>query len=278
MRRATVLALALVFAAGTAQAVDDRAAAAAATVGPTAAECTAPATLLAIGAPLHRVAARLKAGEPLTIVALGSSSTRGYGASAPQMSYPSRLEVELRERLPGVAVRVVNRGRNGDEIPQMLERVAPDVVAEHPDLVIWQMGTNAVLHGDTAADEQQPIAQGIAQIQESGADVVLMDLQYAPKVLAKPGYAAMETVIAEAAQRAHVGRFRRFEIMQHWQASSEDRAWMVGADGLHMTDRGYACLASELADSLIANWRPRIAQSGGTQTVAGVGASGVSPR
>lgn len=281
MRRAIVLALTLavaaVAAAGAVRAGDDSPTAAAA---PAAAECTAPATLLAVGAPLPKVAARLKAHEPLTIVALGSSSTRGYGASAPQFAYPSRLEADLRERLPDIAVRVVNRGRNGEEIPQMLLRIAPEVVAEHPDLVIWQMGTNAVLHGDAAADEQQPIAQGITQIQESGADIVLMDLQYAPRVLAKPGYAAMESVIAEAAQRAHVGLFRRFAIMQRWQGSPHAGAWMVGGDGLHMTDRGYACLASELADSLVAGWRPqpRIAQGRDAQTVARIGGAGVSPR
>ena len=50
------------------------------------------------------VEARLDPGRPLTIVALGSSSTEGAGASGPQASYPARLEALLRAALPGRTV------------------------------------------------------------------------------------------------------------------------------------------------------------------------------
>ena len=46
-----------------------------------------------------------------------------------------------------------------------------------------------------------------------------MDLQYAPRVLARPAHAEMERLIAEAAKSGQVGLFRRFEIMRHWQAA-----------------------------------------------------------
>lgn len=258
MRSALSVALALVLGTSAARAVDDHAVS-------TAATCTAPAGLMAIGARLERTTARIEQGGPLTIVALGSSSTRGVGASDPQMAYPSRLEIELRRRLPHLDVRVLNRGKNGEEIPQMLARLDRDVIAEHPDLVIWQLGTNAVLHGDSAASEQEPIARGIARLHQSGSDVVLMDLQFAPKVIARPGYAAMETVIADAAERSHVGLFRRFAIMQHWQAAQpDDPPHMVGRDGLHMTDQGYGCLASDLAWSLAESWAPQVRQAQGS--------------
>jgi acyl-CoA thioesterase-1 len=239
------------------------------------ASCAAPARLKTLGVALAHVAARAKQREPLTIVALGSSSTRGVGASAQQLNYPSRLEVELRQRLPDMAVRVLNRGRSGEEVTQMVARIDRDVIPEHPDLVIWQLGTNAVLHNDDAASERDPIARGIAQIRQSGSDVVLMDLQYAPRIVARPGYAAMEQVIADAAARAHVGLYRRFAIMQRWQADSPSNPpEMIGRDGVHMTDRGYGCLAADLADALAENWRPRtyIPQSGDAKTAAGLGA------
>ncbi len=83
-----------------------------------------------------------------------------------------------------------------------------------------------------------------------------MDLQYAPRVLARPAYAEMEQLIAKVAERASVGLFRRFEIMRYWQAAQQaDAPNMVGPDGLHMTDRSYGCLAAELAEALARNWR-----------------------
>ena len=100
-------------------------------------------------------------------------------------------------------------------------------------------------------------------IKQSAADVVLMDLQYAPSVLASPAYAAMEKLIAEVAERNRVGLFRRFEIMRHWLSAAPAHACESGAaprtaisaDGLHMTDRSYACLAAGLADAIAQNWR-----------------------
>ena len=103
------------------------------------------------------------------------------------------------------------------------------------------------------------LRRGIAVIKESAADVVLMDLQYAPSVLASPAYAAMEKLIAEVAERNRVGLFRRFEIMRHWlsaaPADARRAAPAISTDGLHMTDRSYACLAAGLADAIARNWR-----------------------
>jgi lysophospholipase L1-like esterase len=218
--------------------------------------CTAPPGLLTLTPALTHVAARIRQHEKLTIVAVGSSSTRGYGASTPAMSYPSRLAVELGQRLPTLAVRVINRGKGGEEIAPMLARLDRDVIAEHPDLVIWQLGTNTVLRHDDVAAEREPIKEGIVRLKEAGSDVVLMDMQYTPRVVARPAAPAMEQLIAEAAKRNAVGLFRRFELMRQWQAgASPEAAPMVAPDGLHMNDRGYGCLAVELADALAANWR-----------------------
>src|SRR5260370_29651581 len=66
----------------------------------------------------------------------------------------------------------------------------------------------------------------------------------------------MEGLIADAAKREHAGLFHRFAIMQHWQsAQPEDAPKMIGPDGLHMSDRGYGCIAADLAEAVAANWR-----------------------
>src|SRR5438046_3174947 len=71
-------------------------------------ECSAPLDLTRLEHPLKRMAQHFAAGLPVKIVAIGSSSTAGAGASSPAMSYPSRLAVELREWFPRIDISVVN--------------------------------------------------------------------------------------------------------------------------------------------------------------------------
>src|SRR5689334_18466628 len=116
-RRRTLLAL---VALGLAAAVPILMAPAGRGAGASIDRCGIPHELVALGAPLPHTARRLSAGQPLTIVALGSSSTEGVGATAPQFSYPSRLAAVLQARFPEVPIRVVNRGVSGDLSPQMV--------------------------------------------------------------------------------------------------------------------------------------------------------------
>jgi len=217
--------------------------------------CAAPSALSMIEAALDRTTVRIDQAKPLTIVAMGSSSTQGVGASTPEASYPSRLEADLRDRFPDVEFQVLNRGIGGEDVGEEVARFGRDVFAVHPDLVIWQVGTNAVLRRDVLVDDKQSISRGVALITAQGIDLILMDLQYAPRVLARPAWSEMERIIGEIARRAHIGLFRRFDIMREWDHTRPFApARMIGADGLHMTDASYGCLASQLAQALAWNW------------------------
>jgi lysophospholipase L1-like esterase len=219
------------------------------------ARCAAAASLATIQPALAHAAVKVEYSDKLKIVAIGSSSTSGTGASSPALNYPSRLEAALHDRFPHLDVSIINRGKGGEDAAQEVARFERDVLVEHPDLVIWQLGTNAVLRRDDVSGDGELIRRGIEQLSAGGSDVVLMDMQYAPRVLARPGYMVMERLIAEAAASTHVGLFHRFEIMRYWhEAPLADAAPMIGPDGLHMTDRGYGCLAAELASALADNW------------------------
>jgi acyl-CoA thioesterase-1 len=221
-------------------------------------DCAVPPALAALGAPLEHTAARLGAGGVLRVVAMGSSSTAGFGASSAEMSYPDRLQRELARRFPATAVIVLNSGIGGQDVGEELARLERDVIAAHPDLVIWQVGTNALLRRDDFAADAAMIRHGIAQMKDGGSDVVLMDLQYAPRVLARPSYRKMERLIAEIARAMHVGLFRRFAVMARWAETRQlAPAPMIAPDGLHMTDASYGCLAADLAAAIAADgWRP----------------------
>jgi lysophospholipase L1-like esterase len=210
--------------------------------------CRAPNRLTRLDHPLRRTARRLASGQPLAIVAIGSSSTAGAGASSPAFSYPSRLAVELQKLLRGHDVTVLNRGVNGEETANMMARFATGVIAEHPQLVLWQVGTNSVLRDHPLKPHAVELRHGIEQLKEAGADIVLIDPQYAPKVLAKAETPGMVDQIALAAREENVDLFRRFDIMRDWyEHQHESFDVFISRDGLHMNDWGYACWAKLLA-------------------------------
>ena len=210
---------------------------------------------------LH-TARRLATGEPLVIVAIGSSSTAGAGASSPAASYPSRLAVELKKLFPGHDITVLNRGVNGEETHDMMARFATGVVAEHPQLVLWQVGTNSVLRDHPLDAHAAELHEGIEQLKATGADVVLIDPQYSPRVLAKSETPGMVDQIALAAKDEHVDLFRRFAVMRDWHEVQHDPFDVfVSPDGLHMNDWGYACWAKLLATAIAEAANPPVASA-----------------
>lgn len=202
---------------------------------------------------LPHVAAELASGQPVVIVAFGSSSTQGYGSSSPEFTYPHRLAAQLHRQYPGADITVLNRGVGGEDAPEMMKRLQTAVIDARPDLVIWQVGTNAVLRNLDPIETQKQIDDGIARIQAAGSDVVLVDPQYSPQVYQRAESASrMVRMLQRAAQLHHIGIFPRFEVMREWhdqQALPVDS--FVIADGLHMNDWGYACFAQLLGDDII---------------------------
>jgi acyl-CoA thioesterase I len=224
----------------------------AATTPPAAAfSCATPAEFARFSNPLRHTARRIAAGGPLTIVAIGSSSTAGAGASSPAASYPSRLAVELKQRFPALDITVLNRGVNGEETAQMMARFATGVLSVHPDLVLWQVGTNSVLRDHPLKPHSVLLHEGVAQLKEAGADVVLIDMQFAPRVLAKAETQNMEDQIALVAKEADVDLFNRFAVMRSWHEIQHiPFDVFVAPDQLHMNDWGYACVAKLLAAAI----------------------------
>ena len=129
---------------------------------------------------LPHVAAKLAANKPVVIVAFGSSSTQGYGATSPEFNYPNRLAAQLHRKYPAAAITVLNRGKGGEDAPEMMKRLRSEVIDAKPDMVIWQVGTNAVLRNLDPSSTAKLVEAGAAAIQASGADLVLVDPQYRP--------------------------------------------------------------------------------------------------
>lgn len=202
---------------------------------------------------LPHVAGKLAAGQPVVIIAFGSSSTSGYGSTSPEFTYPNRLAAQLHRQYPTADITVINRGQGGEDAPEMMKRLQTAVLDMNPDLVIWQVGTNAVLRNLDPAETARLVEEGISRIQAAGSDVVLVDPQYSPAVNQHAESAGkMMKVLGKVAELRRVGVFPRFEVMKDWherQAIPIEN--FVIADGLHMSDWGYACFAQLLGDDII---------------------------
>jgi lysophospholipase L1-like esterase len=202
---------------------------------------------------LPHVASKLASGEPVVIVAFGSSSTSGFGSTSPEFTYPNRLAAQLHRQYPSADITIVNRGKGGEDAPEMMKRLQTAVLDMKPDLVIWQVGTNAVLRNLDPAETAKLVEEGAKRIQAAGADLVLVDPQYSPRVIERAESAnQMVKLLGKVAELRHVGFFPRFEVMREWhekQAIPIDN--FVIADGLHMSDWGYACFAQLLGDDII---------------------------
>jgi lysophospholipase L1-like esterase len=206
----------------------------------------------ALGA-LPHVAGKLAARQPVTIIAFGSSSTQGWGSSAPEFTYPNRLAAQLHRAYPGANITVLNRGVGGEDAPEMMKRLQTQVIDVKPDLVIWQVGTNAVLRNLDPAETGKMIEDGVGRIQAAGSDVVLIDPQYSPATTSKPeGTSKMLALMHKVADLRKVGIFPRFEVMKEWHEGQQMAfdAFVI-SDGLHMNDWGYACFAQLLGDNII---------------------------
>jgi lysophospholipase L1-like esterase len=214
-------------------------------------ECAVSPSAFSTGHWFARTAARLEQGKPVTIVAVGSSSTFGLGASSSAASYPARLEALLKERFPAGAIKVLNRGVNGEEAAEMLARFDRDVIAAKPDLVLWQVGTNAVLSYAVVTGQASLIHRGLERLKATNADVVLIDPQYAPRVIARPQAQRMVDLIGFEANEEHAAVLRRFALMRNWYEIAHLRFGdFVSPDGLHMNDWGYDCIARQLAGAI----------------------------
>ena len=222
-----------------------------------------PTRLLPFPYPLTNLASALRRTDPVKIVALGSSSTAGREDVVP---YPYRLERKLRvaydqgsDHYP--IVNVLNRGRGGEDAETEFNRLERDVINETPVLVIWQVGTNEPWKNNKPVSIiRQAIEKGLARLKQLPIDVIVMDPQYVPALIAPEAFLkrteAMQEMIAELAGAARVNLFARYEMMRathHDEKVAFDNVIdTTDPDRIHQNDASTLRVASELSTSITA--------------------------
>lgn len=211
--------------------------------------CTVPGELQRLQFALPRMAALLRDKEPVRILAIGSSSTAGVGASVAAHAYPPRLRDALVRLLPGTDITVRNDGIGGEVASTTLVRMRKSVVDWKPDVVLWQLGTNDAMRHISTEAFSQTLREGVDFVLGRGLDLLLIDPQFFPGVANEDLYRDFVQSIERVAAEKRVPLMRRYAIMRYWDALP-DKVPMLSPDGFHMNDLGYLCMAETLAGGM----------------------------
>ena len=212
-------------------------------------ECRVPGSKLYTLAPLWSLKRALKARRTVKVLAIGSSSTAGMGASSPLASYPVRLETELEKLFPGVEIDVTNRGISGEGAAGAAQRMQNTVAEVDPDLVVWQVGTNDALARVDLDSFSASLDETIKWIKSHRIDLVLVDPQYTAKLAEDDYYKQVVSAIQTVAAANRVPLVLRFEAMRYL-AGQHASGTYLSRDQFHLNDLGYRCMAEHVARAI----------------------------
>jgi acyl-CoA thioesterase I len=201
--------------------------------------------------PLRALSRAVHAKREVKVLAIGSSSTVGIGASSPSTTYVAKLETTLEGSLKGLDFVMFARGQSGEEAQGAADRMKREVEQARPDLVVWQVGTNDAIRHVSLERFTQCLKLTLAWLKEQRIDVVLVDPQYGEALAKDEYYGRVVTAIADVARDAHVLLVDRFESMRELARQHGDRFYLT-ADNLHLNDTGHRCMAEQLTRSIVA--------------------------
>ncbi len=190
----------------------------------------------------------------LALTVFGSSTTEGFGASDPASTgYAPVMRSALLGPFGGVALS--NRGVSGETIDDMQRRIG-DVIADAPDLVVWQAGSNDGPRDVPVERFERIMADGMKRIRAAGADLVLMEPQYSTALEACPACRPFLESVRSLGRRFGVPVFPRYAAMQAWSVQTGLGIDGLSPDGTHMGDVGYRLLGEAMAAFILARSAP----------------------
>jgi lysophospholipase L1-like esterase len=195
------------------------------------------------GAPLARVAARLKHGQPITVVTMGDSLTDATHWTNRKTNWPARLRAQLKERF-GSDVTIVNPAIGGTQLRQnlvLLPLWTKDL--PEPDLVTVCFGYNdwdAGMRGPMFLEAQREAVDRIRRATNGKADVLLMTPARALSRWTE--MAELGEATRQAARETNAGLADLEAAFE--QAGAAERARLFVHDKVHLSPAGQEVVAS----------------------------------
>jgi len=119
-----------------------------------------------------KLAEKLAAGQPITVVCFGDSVTGLYYHTGGRRAYTDMVQLGLLQAYPNANVTAINAGISGNTTVNALDRIEKDVLAHKPDLVTIMFGLNDMTRV-SLEDYRANLKSIIAQCRGVGAEVML---------------------------------------------------------------------------------------------------------
>jgi acyl-CoA thioesterase I len=212
-----------------------------------ASPCAIPDNLMQQSVALPKVAASLRAGGKLDILAVGSATLLGP-LGTPSGSFPDRMAQDLRAAAPGATVNLAVFGSRGASALHMLTTIRSELTRHPYGLVLWQTGTVEALRRVPPAEFRRVLSDGAAAVHAAGADLVLIEAQYSRMLVHRVNIAPYTDALHEIGASTGTAVFPRLALMQHWVESGQiDLEQTPRHEREAVSSRLQACLGDALA-------------------------------
>ncbi len=129
----------------------------------------------------------------------------------------------------------------------MLPILRQELAAHHYDLVIWQTGTVEAVQGLRPDVLRGVLQEGADAVEQTQADLVLIDPQFSRFLRANADLSPYETVLQQMTNTQGVTLFHRFDLTQAWVNSGQVDLERVSRD---QRDKTIALLNTCLGQAL----------------------------
>ena len=212
--------------------------------------CTVPDSFLSTELDLGHALEGVKAHQHLDISVVGTGSSALPGPDGAVFAYPARLEAALKQQLQGVTVRVTPHILSRAPTAELAAALPKILAEDKPSLVIWQTGTADAINGVAPEDFRARLDEGVSAIENSGANVILMNMQYSPRTDAMLDVGPLADVMRFVAQQHNTLLFDRLGIMRDWNDSGIFDLY-AATKNYDMARKVHDCIGRALATQII---------------------------
>ena len=200
---------------------------------------------------LTHVTARLRQNQPLRVLIIGSSTSSGLGASAPERAYPAVFARRFREMKRGVQLSLSVAGFDGDITSGILQKFRSDISGRLPlDLVVWQSGINDAISGEDEQRFAAVMSSVVQAVAGANADLLLIDQPFLPDVSDPARYERYVATYDKAGESEGFMVLGRYKAMKALRSDPVRLGLLFSPDRLHLSNEGHRCLGEALAEAL----------------------------